>query len=626
MPEPPPFAATPDHGRPDPTTPPSRHRHGKSGTSDSADSSAPQSRLTRLAVLPAAFMAGISTAVTGTVLRLQEGTADAATWGVLSGGAVLGCGCLVGAVMAAKSRARAEARHVESLRQAVTTGDWALEEDLSRLKRGEPLVSRGFTYQAPRAEDPYQRLEYDVTAAQHRAREALVWAASYFQAASDDNSDKVEVFVNLARRLQSLVHRTIRELDDLENQVEDPDLLRRIFGIDHLATRIRRHAENLAVLGGAVSRRQWTNPVTLTEVLRSSIAEVEQYSRVKLVPPIEGTLRGHAVADVIHLLAELVENATMFSHPDTQILLRSRRVTAGIAIEVEDRGLGIPQEDQDRINTLLADPARIDVAKLLADGRIGLFVVSSLARRHGIAVQLQGNIYGGVQAILVLPQGLLGDEEGQAPAQARPAAPQAQAPAQVRPAVPQAQIPAQAPGPAWEAPSHSAPPLSVPPAAVPSHAHAAPPVAVPSHTHAAPPAAVSSQAGPPAGIPQRSAAPTPPQVAARHERAHPVSDVRSEYRPSGYERPSAAPHGSGPSSRPVLPKRRAMEHLAPELRNGPAPRAETTEQDLNFSPGLLAGINRGFGLAGATSDAIPVDDTRWAPPQPQGEEPHHGER
>ncbi|WP_326575673.1 ATP-binding protein [Streptomyces sp. NBC_00487] len=597
MPEPPPFATTPEHGRPDTTPPPSRHRHGKPGASDSANSSAPQPRLTRLAVLPAAFMAGISTAVTGTVLRLQEGTADAATWGVLAGGAVLGCGCIAGAVMAARKRARSDAKRAESLRQAITTGNWALDEDLTRLKRGEQLLSRGFAYQAPRAEDPYQKLEYEVTEAQHRAREALVWAASYFQAASDDNSDKVEVFVNLARRLQSLVHRTIRELDDLENQVEDPDLLRRIFGIDHLATRIRRHAENLAVLGGAVSRRQWTNPVTLTEVLRSSIAEVEQYSRVKLVPPIEGTLRGHAVADVIHLLAELVENATMFSHPDTQILLRSRRVTAGIAIEVEDRGLGIPQEDQDRINTLLADPARIDVAKLLADGRIGLFVVSSLARRHGIAVQLQGNIYGGVQAILVLPQGLLGEEEGPAP----------QAPVQVRP--PAAPQPMQASAPAWEIPSHAAPP-----AAVPHHAHLGHPVSLP------------SQAGPPAGVPQRPAAPVPPPAAARHERAQPVSDVRSEYRPSGYERPSAAPHGSGGPARPVLPKRRAMEHLAPELRQGPAPRPETTEQDLNFSPGLLAGINRGFGLAGATSDAIPVDDTRWAPPQPQGEEPHHGER
>ncbi|MFC7511883.1 ATP-binding protein [Streptomyces thermocarboxydus] len=148
----------------------------------------------------------------------------------------------------------------------------------------------------------------------------------------------------------------------------------------------------------------------MTEVLRSAIAEVEQYSRVKLVPPVDGTLRGHAVADVIHLLAELVENATVFSAPHTQVLLRANLVTSGLAVEVEDRGLGMPVGEQDRMNALLADPDQVHVASLLADGRIGLFVVSQLARRHGIHVRLQTNIYGGVQAVLVVPQSLLGGE------------------------------------------------------------------------------------------------------------------------------------------------------------------------------------------------------------------------
>uniref|UniRef100_UPI00384EE8A4 sensor histidine kinase n=1 Tax=Streptomyces albidocamelliae TaxID=2981135 RepID=UPI00384EE8A4 len=222
------------------------------------------------------------------------------------------------------------------------------------------------------------------------------------------SEQKLEVFVNLARRLQSLVHREISILDELENEIEDPDLLKGLFHVDHLATRIRRHAENLAVLGGAVSRRQWSNPVSMTEVLRSAIAEVEQYSRVKLVPPIDGELRGHAVADVIHLLAELVENATVFSAPQTQVLLRANLVTSGLAVEVEDRGLGMPVAEQHRMNTLLADPDQVNVASLLADGRIGLYVVSQLARRHGITVRLQSNIYGGVQAVLVVPQALLG--------------------------------------------------------------------------------------------------------------------------------------------------------------------------------------------------------------------------
>jgi len=220
---------------------------------------------------------------------------------------------------------------------------------------------------------------------------------------------RVGVFVNLARRLQSLVHREIKLLDELEAQVEDPDLLKGLFSVDHLATRIRRHAENLAVLGGAVSRRQWSRPVNIYEVLRSAVAEVEHYSRVKLVRPIEGTLQGHAVADVIHLVAELVENATMFSAPNTQVLLRAQRVTSGLAVEVEDRGLGMPREEQNRVNSMLSSPDEINIDELLQDGRIGLFVVAALARRHGIALQLQTNIYGGTQAVLVLPHAILGD-------------------------------------------------------------------------------------------------------------------------------------------------------------------------------------------------------------------------
>ncbi|WP_234370661.1 sensor histidine kinase, partial [Streptomyces scabiei] len=269
---------------------------------------------------------------------------------------------------------------------------------------------------APDADD-FDLLAADLTRAHDSAVTAVVQASQLSSHAGSEQ--KLEVFVNLARRLQSLVQREITILDDLENEIEDPDLLKGLFHVDHLATRIRRHAENLAVLGGAVSRRQWSNPVSMTEVLRSAIAEVEQYSRVKLVPPVDGTLRGHAVADVIHLLAELVENATVFSAPHTQVLLRANLVTSGLAVEVEDRGLGMPVGEQDRMNALLADPDQVNVASLLQDGRIGLFVVSQLARRHGIQVRLQSNIYGGVQAAFVVPQSLLGNEPGDLP-QTRP--------------------------------------------------------------------------------------------------------------------------------------------------------------------------------------------------------------
>ena len=213
--------------------------------------------------------------------------------------------------------------------------------------------------------------------------------------------------------MQSLVHREIELLDELEAKVEDPELLKGLFTVDHLATRMRRQSESLAVLGGAASRRQWTRQVTMHEVLRAAVAEVEQYSRVKVVPPVDGVLLGNAVSDVIHLIAELIENATKFSAPRTQALLRAQKVTAGLAIEVEDRGLGMVPADQQRMNSLLADPGLVNVNELLRDGRIGLFVVSTLARRHGIKVQLQNNIYGGTQAVAVLPNVLLDGGEAQ---------------------------------------------------------------------------------------------------------------------------------------------------------------------------------------------------------------------
>ncbi|WP_051703854.1 sensor histidine kinase KdpD [Glycomyces sp. NRRL B-16210] len=229
-------------------------------------------------------------------------------------------------------------------------------------------------------------------------------------AANAADEPGVGIFVNRARRLQVLAHREIVELDFLERQVEDPELLKGLFSVDHLATRVRRHAENLAVLGGGPSHRQWSRPVNVYEALRSSVAEVEHYARVKLARPIDGTLKGHAVADFIHLVAELIENATLFSPPNSQVLIRVEHVSAGMAVEVEDRGLGMAKEDREFYNGILSTPAEVDLEALLADGRIGLYVVALLARRHKFAVQLQSNIFGGTQAVVVVPEAVLGGE------------------------------------------------------------------------------------------------------------------------------------------------------------------------------------------------------------------------
>jgi hypothetical protein len=241
----------------------------------------------------------------------------------------------------------------------------------------------------------------------------LQWAGpaeSVHSTFGDDPDQRREVFGKLARRLQSLINRAIRKVDGLEREIEDPEILRGLYEIDHLATRVRRQAENLAVLGGEAPQRRSSTPVSVYAVLRSAVAEIEHYKQITIVA-IEGALlHGHVVAEIIHLLAELLENATTFTAPDSpKVVLRAQKVTAGLAIEVQDRGLGMTVEDLQRINRLLDGSAHIDIGELLQDGRIGLAVVKELSVRHNVRVRLQTNIFGGIDAAVVLPHNLIAD-------------------------------------------------------------------------------------------------------------------------------------------------------------------------------------------------------------------------
>ena len=322
---------------------------------------------------------------------------------VVAGGIVL---LLAVTFLAARAASRRIDAKLRDAREIAQRGQAELQQMVERSARGEQLAAVPPPPVRVTGGDPFRVLASDIEQGQYQAVQGILRVAGTNRSGRTDQQ-RVEILVNLAMRMQSLVHREIEMLDDLEAKVEDPDLLKGLFTVDHLATRLRRQSESLAVLGGSSSRRQWTRQVTMHEVLRAAIAEAEHYSRVKVVPPVEGVLRGAAVTDVIHLIAELVENATKFSAPHTTALLRAQHVAAGLAIEVEDRGLGMVPSDQQRMNMLLADPTRTDVDELLRDGRIGLFVVATLARRHGIRVQLQNNIYGGTQAAVVLPKALL---------------------------------------------------------------------------------------------------------------------------------------------------------------------------------------------------------------------------
>ncbi|MFI6034644.1 ATP-binding protein [Streptomyces sp. NPDC051315] len=632
-------------------------------------------QLLRLAVLPPTAVALSACAAVLYAVRSTGARPGPTLWAVLAGAlGVTVAGILIAAV-AADRAARSVSDRIEALRRSSARGEDDLRSLLDTLRRGEVPPQRTARGGPPADADEFELLAADLSRAHDGAVTAVVQAAQLSSQAGSEQ--KLEVFVNLARRLQSLVHREISILDELENEIEDPDLLKGLFHVDHLATRIRRHAENLAVLGGAVSRRQWSNPVPMTEVLRSAIAEVEQYSRVKLVPPIDGELRGHAVADVIHLLAELVENATVFSAPHTQVLLRANLVTSGLAVEVEDRGLGMPVEEQSRMNALLADPDQVNVGRLLADGRIGLYVVSQLARRHGIRVRLQTNIYGGVQAVLVVPQVLLGaapgapvpqPEEsggGAAPAgegasgraprelqahadtragirtgaeprnQPRIPAPRPQAVRAAGPASPGAPVPADGrrradTPPARSDPAAGGPPSIAPPLHESGGEHRPPaPQAVPPNPQAGP---ATRHHGGPATPPGRAQHDTPrgngrgpaplPVRGAHEERPNPaeaVPGVRPGDRPvvEGHAGRAPTPRVGavrGTMGKPQLPRRRAQEHIAPQLRGGPAPRQDT-EQSAGHDPGLMAAFQRGIGLA-ETQQSLEPDVLEPAPYPP----------
>ncbi|MGW0844689.1 ATP-binding protein [Streptomyces sp. NPDC002787] len=618
-------------------------RHGRS--SARAVPSLPEihirPQLLRLAVLPPTAVALSACAAVLFTVRAGGARFSLTLWTVLAGTALVALAGIAIAAVAASRTAKSVRERLGTLRQATTKSEDDLRALVDALRRGDQPPARGPRAKPAADADDFERLGADLARAHDSAVTAVVQASQLSSHAGSEQ--KLEVFVNLARRLQSLVQREISILDDLENEIEDPDLLKGLFHVDHLATRIRRHAENLAVLGGAVSRRQWSNPVSMTEVLRSAIAEVEQYSRVKLVPPVDGTLRGHAVADVIHLLAELVENATVFSAPHTQVLLRANLVTSGLAVEVEDRGLGMPVTEQNKMNALLADPDQVNVASLLQDGRIGLFVVSQLARRHGIQVRLQTNIYGGVQAAFVVPQGLLGTDSGDVP----PSQPHTQQSDGVRrqPAAPRHPQPAtaqraSASGPADRPVADRATRTTTDRPGRPAPAH--PTRTEPGHRSAPAPArpSVPRQQGPTRtggqqGAGRGSGGPAPlPVRGARKERPNPaeaVPGIRPDDRHTVAENagtpptPRVAGAVRGTMGKPQLPRRRAQQHIVPQLRGGPAPVSrQDPDHYIGHDPGLMAAFQRGIGLAEArqmessdrdtsTLDTTSVDLTPPAP-------------
>ncbi|WP_406448257.1 nitrate- and nitrite sensing domain-containing protein [Streptomyces sp. NBC_00876] len=215
-----------------------------------------------------------------------------------------------------------------------------------------------------------------------------------------------EVFVNLARRNQVLLHRQLTLLDTMERRTENTDELADLFRLDHLTTRMRRHAEGLVILSGAAPSRQWRKPIQLMDVVRAAVAEVEDYERIEVRRLPRIGVGGPAVADLTHLIAELLENATVFSPPHTAVQVHGERVANGFTLEIHDRGLGMPAEVLLDANLRLAETPEFELSDT---DRLGLFVVSRLAQRQNVRVSLQISPYGGTTAVVFIPAPLLTD-------------------------------------------------------------------------------------------------------------------------------------------------------------------------------------------------------------------------
>ncbi|KIF73465.1 histidine kinase [Streptomyces sp. 150FB] len=314
---------------------------------------------------------------------------------------ILGFVALLLSLIVSVRIARGLIRDLSQLRnEALEVSGVRLPGVMRRLAAGEQVDVETEAPTLDYARDEVGQVGQAVNTLQRAAVEAAVKQADLRRGVS-------EVFVNLARRNQVLLHRQLTLLDTMERRTEDTDELADLFRLDHLTTRMRRHAEGLVILSGAAASRQWRKPVQLMDVVRAAVAEVEAYERVEVRRLPRIGVGGPAVSDLTHLIAELLENATVFSPPHTVVQVHGERVANGFTLEIHDRGLGMAPEMLLDANLRLAETPEFELSDT---DRLGLFVVSRLAQRQNVRVSLQPSPYGGTTAVVFLPIALLTDE------------------------------------------------------------------------------------------------------------------------------------------------------------------------------------------------------------------------
>jgi signal transduction histidine kinase len=364
----------------------------------------PPSQLVAVAPAFQAYGTGMATALAESAVDLQQQAEHQATTVIVELILAAGLGLIgtIASIVLSLIIGRGLVRQLRELREsALSLANEKLPGVITRLRAGQSVeVSENLPEPVPTSNE-IEQVQHAFNIVQQTAIQSAVDEARLRRGIS-------EVFRNLAGRSQSLLHRQLTLLDGMERRATEPDELEDLFRIDHLTTRMRRHAEGLIILSGEAPARGWRQPVPLVDVLRAAVAEVEDYTRIRVLSRTSAAVSGHAVADVIHLIAELAENATVFSPPNTPVRIQGDIVGRGFAIEIEDRGLGISPARLEEINANLDRPPQFDLS---GSDRLGLFIAGQLAQRHDIKITLRPSVYGGTTAIVLIPTGLVVEED-----------------------------------------------------------------------------------------------------------------------------------------------------------------------------------------------------------------------
>ncbi|MFC9945077.1 nitrate- and nitrite sensing domain-containing protein [Streptomyces pratensis] len=310
-------------------------------------------------------------------------------------------------------------RRISGLQERAEELEKALPDVVERLAQGEKIdvEAEARAIDTPdEGGDELTRLGGALNQARTSALQAAVRQA-------DQHRGFERLLQRIARRTQQLIGQQLKKLDELERKHEDPEVLDGLFDLDHLTARLRRYEENLVILAGGSPHRRWRKPVPLLDVMRSAQGEVQDYRRVVLDLDGAPWLAERAVGPVSHVLAELIENALTFSRPPSPVEVRAAKVSRGLAIEVEDRGLGMDEEQLAEANELMTRPPRMDVLAHSEDIRLGLYVISRLADQHGLRVEFRPSAFGGTRVVVLVPDELTVPEPGTGPVGVPSAAP-----------------------------------------------------------------------------------------------------------------------------------------------------------------------------------------------------------